>query len=52
MNECVYNDVVESEIESLWTAVENGADKVIIDLRGNGGGDTSVCYTSFRTRLT
>lgn len=51
LNECVYNDVVETEIENLRTAVENGADKVIIDLRSNVGGDSNVCYDILQNAL-
>lgn len=41
--ECVFDDNFEKIAEKLENAVQNGCSKVIIDARGNGGGNSGTC---------
>lgn len=41
--ECVFDDNFEKIVEELENAVQNGCSKVIIDARGNGGGNSGTC---------
>ncbi|NCB63573.1 MAG: hypothetical protein EOM52_08165, partial [Clostridia bacterium] len=42
-NACVPGDEVDATAAALKKAVESGTSKVIIDVRGNGGGDSRTC---------
>lgn len=42
-NQCIDGDAMQQAVAELKKAVQNGTDKVIIDVRGNGGGDSSTC---------
>lgn len=42
-NQCVPGSEVDAAAKSLAQAVKDGTTKVIIDVRGNGGGDSSTC---------
>lgn len=42
-NQCVPGSEVDAAAKALSQAVKNGTKKVIIDVRGNGGGDSSTC---------
>lgn len=41
--ECVDDDNLKSIAENLEDAVKNGCGKVLIDARGNGGGNSNAC---------
>lgn len=43
MNQCVLDESTSAVAESLAAAVKAGTDKVIIDVRGNGGGNSAAC---------
>lgn len=40
---CVVNAQLENTIKGLKTAIEAGANRVIIDVRNNGGGNSDAC---------
>lgn len=42
-NQCVDGSVMQQAVAELKKAVQNGTEKVIIDVRGNGGGDSNTC---------
>ena len=42
-NECVDDENLQSIASELNTAINQGCDKVIIDVRGNGGGNSNAC---------
>lgn len=42
-NQCVDDSAFEQAAAELKKAVQNGTDKVIIDVRGNGGGNSDTC---------
>lgn len=42
-NQCIPGAEVDAACKALSQAVKGGAKKVIIDIRGNGGGDSSTC---------
>ena len=42
-NECVDDDNLKSIASELQSAISQGCDKIIIDVRGNGGGDSNAC---------
>lgn len=42
-NQCVLGPEVDAAAEALARAVEDGTEKVILDVRGNGGGNSNAC---------
>ena len=41
--ECVDDDNLKSIAKELESAVKNGCGKVLMDVRGNGGGNSNAC---------
>lgn len=43
LNQCILGEEVDAVSAELAAAVKNGTHKVIIDVRGNGGGNSAAC---------
>lgn len=43
MNQCVVGEQTDGVADQLEKAMKNGTTKVIIDVRGNGGGNSAAC---------
>ncbi len=44
LNQCILGDEVDAAAAGLAEAVKAGTHKVILDVRGNGGGNSEACY--------
>ena len=49
LNQCILGDEVDAVSDQLAQAVKKGTHKVIIDVRGNGGGNSEACYQFLET---
>lgn len=48
LNQCVLGEAVDAAAAELAQAVKNGTSKVVIDVRGNGGGNSDACLQLLR----